>query len=139
MISKADVLLRSASWRMASETTVNPRPRSPARTASTAAFRASILVCSANSPTKSKMVWICIVFSRNPLISSVIYRRVGRIWLVTVEFYCFFSCPPYPLPWKKDLGRGHLWYDNQCFGSGGEQPSEVTGKVWCKSNAVPQL
>jgi len=25
------------------------------------------------------------------------------------------------------------------IGSGGEQLPEVTGKVWCKSNAVPQL
>jgi hypothetical protein len=27
----------------------------------------------------------------------------------------------------------------QRTGSGDNQPSEVTGKVWCKSSAVPQL
>ena len=38
------------------------------------------------------------------------------------------------------LARSAMWYITyHLIGSDGEQPSEVMGKVRCKSDAVPQL
>ncbi len=39
----------------------------------------------------------------------------------------------------RDIPHPNMGYTEDSFGSGGEHLLEVTGKVWWKTSAVPQL
>ncbi len=64
MISSAATLLLSANFLTSAATTANPFPLSPARAASTAAFRASIFVWKAISFTILILLLICLIKSK---------------------------------------------------------------------------
>ena len=80
MISFAAVALRCARFRTSAATTANPRPCSPARAASTAAFSASRFVWNAIS---SIVVMMSAIFFDDWLISSI------------APTACATTCPPF--------------------------------------------
>ena len=103
-LSLADAALRWASPRTSSATTANPRPASPAREASTAAFSASRLVCSAiwsitpiTSSTRSEPFWIVAI------IWAFLYNRVYTTRLLE-RGYVFDDAPDKVAEAKRVLG-----------------------------------
>src|SRR5215208_3541871 len=80
LMSCAASAQRCDSSRTSAATTENPRPCSPARAASTAAFSARILVCSAMASISRLISAILRELARNLTILGVVADRAGQLF-----------------------------------------------------------
>ncbi|MCY1412811.1 hypothetical protein D9M71_282290 [compost metagenome] len=87
-MASVDSWVLDAKARTSSATTAKPRPCSPARAASMAAFKASRLVCSAMARIMSAACWIDSASLARPVTEVLIWSTVCASFSTTIRLCC---------------------------------------------------